>query len=266
MNLHIFIKKPKQVISWWLRAIINQISDPDKQFNVALSSLISNETKMEQPISPIIFDIGAHHGESIARFKKLFPSISIHSFEPDKDNFKLLEKHWSGKKDVFLNNIGVSSAKGMLTFHRNLKSNTSSFHKINMNSEWAENRSARYGVSAKEYTEKSYDVPVTDLDSYIKDNNIQHVNLLKMDTQGHEDEVLKGCKNAIDNGIIDIIVTELIVGDPYMKSLQFYDLEKILIPAGYRLYGIDRHGDLLNTPSLYFNVIYVHEKYLKLIS
>jgi hypothetical protein len=102
------------------------------------------------------------------------------------------------------------------------------------------------------------------LDSYIQENNILSINLLKIDTQGHEDEVLKGAKKALEQGIINVIETELIIGNPYVKSLQIYDLEQILIPAGYQLYGIDKQGDLLKTPSWCFNLIYIHEKNIKI--
>ena len=36
----------------------------------------------------IIFDVGAHHGESVIEFKTLFPLSIIHSFEPDPDTLK----------------------------------------------------------------------------------------------------------------------------------------------------------------------------------
>ena len=39
---------------------------------------------------PIIFDIGAHEGESIDRFKNLFENPTIHSFEPQTQIFEKL--------------------------------------------------------------------------------------------------------------------------------------------------------------------------------
>ena len=157
--------------------------------------------------SPTIFDVGAHHGESIKRYKKLFPTATIHAFEPDVENFKILKKNWSDNGSITLNNLGISASKGTLTLHRNLKSDTTSFHKVNVESEWAKRRSAHYNASLKEYTEKSYNVPVVNLDSYIEENNILSINLLKIDTQGHEDEVLKGAKKTLEKGIINVIET-----------------------------------------------------------
>ena len=251
--MHPFIKKCKRAVQWRIRALLNRARDPDEQFNKILSHLVSDE-------NPVIFDVGAHNGESITRFRRLFPSCTIHSFEPDQQNFSILKKGYETKEGIVLNNVGVGGTKGTLTFHRNLKSNTSGFHAVNTQSQWAQNRAARHNVEPKDYTEKSYDVPIINLDSYVQEHNIPRIHLLKIDTQGHEDEVLKGAETTLQKGLIDIIETELIVGDAYTKSLQFYDLEKFLIPAGYRFYGIDKHDDLKTTPHLSFNVIYVHEK------
>lgn len=45
-----------------------------------------------QKESPVIFDIGAHKGESARFFKEIFPKSRIYSFEPDPENFIELEK------------------------------------------------------------------------------------------------------------------------------------------------------------------------------
>ena len=255
-----FLKRCKQAARWRLRALVKFIKrepDPDAQFNALLSHFIKSDE------APVILDVGAHRGESIERFRKLFPQSTVHAFEPDQDNFEVLSHKWAEKGETLLNNVGVSGSKGTLTFHRNLKSNTSGFHAVNTESDWAKNRSARHNVSPEEYTAKSYDVPVIDLDSYIEEHKLSRINLLKIDTQGHEDEVLAGAQKALEAGVIDVIETELIVGDSYVKSLRFYDLEKILLPLGYKFYGIDNSGDLLTTPELCFNILYVHERLLK---
>ena len=39
----------------------------------------------------VIFDIGANKGQSIERFKKIFPNCIIHAFEPIKYEFESLK-------------------------------------------------------------------------------------------------------------------------------------------------------------------------------
>ena len=40
---------------------------------------------------PVIFDVGAHKGESIKFFKNIFRSAEVFSFEPSPENFRELE-------------------------------------------------------------------------------------------------------------------------------------------------------------------------------
>ena len=58
---------------------------------------------------PIIFDVGAHNGETIQRFNKIFKSPIFHCFEPQKDCFENLKKFKS--KNVFLNNFALGEKK-----------------------------------------------------------------------------------------------------------------------------------------------------------
>ena len=40
--------------------------------------------------NPIIFDVGGNRGSSIKKFKKIFNKPIIHSFEPNKEVFKIM--------------------------------------------------------------------------------------------------------------------------------------------------------------------------------
>ena len=79
-------------------------------------------------------------------------------------------------------------------------------------------------------------VDTQSLDNWTNDNNITHIDLLKMDTQGSEPEILEGGKHILNN--TNVIVTELMFYDLYKKQNSFYDLEKTLLPLGFELYDI----------------------------
>lgn len=175
--------KIKHAVRWRMLALQGKAKDDNHQFDsIHLHFLQGKKT-------PVIFDVGAHKGESIQRFRSLFHDAIIHSFEPDNESYATIQKSWKNIPGIFLHNAGISSQTGTLTFHRNLKSSTSSFHAVNVDSAWAKNRSARHNVSPEEFTSLSYDVPVITIDGYMQDHDIQHIDLLKIDTQGHEDDV-----------------------------------------------------------------------------
>jgi hypothetical protein len=79
-------------------------------------------------------------------------------------------------------------------------------------------------------------IKVIRMDDYIMANDIQNIDLLKIDTQGHEPEVLEGFGNLLEK--VNIIITELMFFDYYDKKLSFSDIERYLIPAGFELFDI----------------------------
>ena len=104
------------------------------------------------------------------------------------------------------------------------------------------------------------DVETTSIDEYCEENNINHIDLLKIDTQGFEDKVLKGSLNLLSKRSIDIIEVELILGFAYEKNLNFYDLEKILIQNEYKLIAIENGGNLISFSNLQTNLIYAKKE------
>ena len=67
--------------------------------NYSREIVIKNIVKKE---NPICFDIGAHIGESVLYFNKLFNNPLIYSFEPSPKSFKILKNN-----NLRLNKKGV---------------------------------------------------------------------------------------------------------------------------------------------------------------
>ena len=66
----------------------------------------------------------------------------------------------------------------------------------------------------------------------MNDNNIEHVDLMKIDTQGHEPEVFEGMENFLSK--VDVVITELMFYDFYERSLSFSDITYMIIYCGGR--------------------------------
>ena len=52
-------------------------------------------------------------------------------------------------------------------------------------------------------------VNVETLDNWITQNEVHHIHLLKIDTQGYDFEVLKGSRRCLKQGLIDCIAIEI---------------------------------------------------------
>jgi FkbM family methyltransferase len=162
----------------------------------------------EQPA--VIFDIGANSGQSVRTFKKLFPGSQIHSFEPSPAVYQQLAENVRVFADVRVNNSAVGSVCGEQVFLENSQSEMSSF--------------LRPGELGWGKVEKETPVKVVTLDGYCNANQIQLINLLKIDTQGYELEVLKGAQNLMREDRIQAIYlevnfAELYVGLPRVDAL-----------------------------------------------
>ena len=213
--------------------------------------------------SPIIFDVGANEGQSINRFKKIYRNSTIHSFEPSKKIYAKLSKNYENEQNVYLNNFGLGNEIGFKEFNLARQSGASSFHKLNSNSKWLKKRSKQFNTSEDNFTEIET-VKITTLDEYCSKNKIQKIDILKIDTQGYEDEVLKGALNTIKEGKISAIEFEIILDDVYKKKFSFFDLEKIFINYNFRLCGVDFANNNLFSGIVFFaNVLYINNSKIK---
>ena len=66
-----------------------------------------------------------------------------------------------------------------------------------------------------------------------------------------------GAKNLLKNNRIKVIQLEIIFSEIYENPLQIYDVEKILIPNNYKLFGIENNGSLMSNYIFQTDLIYV---------
>ena len=178
--------------------------------------------------NPLFLDIGAGQAESINRFKKILPNSIIHSFEPVEERIQIITnwlKTFPHNNNITLNHCAMGDKIEEKTFYVNNKTKASSFLKLNKKNK-------------EDHLKEEIKINVNTVDNYVKQNNINHIDYLKIDTQGYEEEVLKGSIETLKSGIVKYIEVEIILSDYYEKTTNFYDMEKILLPLNYRLYHI----------------------------
>ena len=156
-----------------------------------------------------------------------------------------------------MNNFGVGEKEEALEFNVNVDSSLSSFRGLIPNTTWLKERSKQSDIDSKNYTSKKVNTKIITLDDYVEKNNIQSIDILKIDTQGFEDKVLIGAKNLIKENRIKFIQLELIFSEIYQNPLQIYDVEKTLIPKNYKLFGISNGGSLDSYYIFQSDLIYV---------
>ena len=139
------------------------------------------------PSNAVVFDIGANVGSMALTFAKIVPNGSIYAFEPKDYAFNKL-----------LRNISLNSelAKLIMPFQIFLSDKTQKNHQIEAYSSWkidgtASNTHSVHGG----IIQPAESIPAITVDEFCTKNEINRLDLIKIDTDGHELQVLKGsCK------------------------------------------------------------------------
>ena len=167
------------------------------------------------------FDVGAHKGETIDYLIRLKNLKKIYSFEPQDIAFQYLLKKYKKNKKIVLNKIALSRDNKRKKFYINELSSTSTFSKINKNSFWLKIKNRI--LNEKNSIKKSVIVKTLTIDKYTELKKIKNIDLLKIDTEGHELDVLKGSLKSINKNKIKYILIEL----HFSKMYENYSKQKI---------------------------------------
>lgn len=208
---------------------------------------IKNYFKLKKEL--IILDVGAYRGNSIFSFKENFSNPYVYSFEPSKKNFNILRENCKRFSNYEIFNLGVSDINGIKKFNNNSWSETSSF--IDLNDKGSKNYfDNRFKYLGKNITESTSNIETITIDLFLEKQNLDKVNILKIDTQGHEKNVLKGAQKSLKKNKIESIMIEIILDDYYKNQIHILDIEEYIINEGFYLYGI---YDIIKKPKKRIN-------------
>lgn len=183
--------------------------------------------------NPVIFDVGAHHGETIILAKNFFLSPEIYSFEISKKNFIVLQKKLNKEKfkKVYIFNFGFSNIPGNSIFNQSLESSSSTISKVNKKSKYFLKKLKILGKNPNNFFEEQI-CKLERVDDFCKSNNIKKIDLLKIDTEGHELFVLKGAEKLLRK--INFIFFEHHYDNMIMKGYNFSDIHHFLLKNNFK--------------------------------
>jgi len=175
----------------------------------------------------IVMDVGAHVGETVAHYRHWHPEAEVWACEPVTASYEKLAARFADDALVRCRQIalGAREYEGLIT---------------------AKGASPKNRLVNKERGEVER-VVVLDGDSFCERHAIEHVGMLKVDTEGTDLDVLRGFNAMLTDQRIDVLQVEAGMSVFNPKHVPFEEFKAYLSPLGYHLFAI--YGQL-GTPSL----------------
>lgn len=177
-------------------------------------------------INTVIFDVGANVGNYSKYIINEFVdnNFQLYSFEPSRGAFLELKKRLGNHSQIKLYNIGFGEKRGAKTlFYDKKKSGLSSLY---------DRRLLHFGIKM----DLRESIKIDTIDNFCKNNGIQNIDFLKLDTEGYELNILRGAKNMIKNNSIRFIQFEF--GGCNIDSRTYFQDFFYLLKDKYFIYRI----------------------------
>lgn len=183
-----------------------------------------------------VVDIGAHTGQFTLLARSCFPEARIIAFEPLPGPARRFARVHEKNSGVTLYNVAVGPERGQAGMHVSRRDDSSSLLPIGQEQE-------RVFPGTGQVATLSVSVaPLADL---LSADEIEAPALLKLDVQGYELEVLKGCENLLQS--FRFVYVECSFVELYCGQALASDVIDWLLVRGYTVSGIhnlicDREG------------------------
>jgi FkbM family methyltransferase len=168
----------------------------------------------------VVFDVGANTGQSAGVFAATFPSAIVHSFEPARAIFDQLVANVGGHPRVRCHRLAFGSAAGERDFV---------VHKVL-------SHLARAGEAPDGHPVEK--VRVALLSDFCRQEGIDRIGFLKIDTEGHDFEVLRGADDMLRDGRIDLVQVEAGMNPHNGLHVPMERFKSHMEERGYLLFGI----------------------------
>ncbi|MCU1370651.1 MAG: methyltransferase, FkbM family [Ilumatobacteraceae bacterium] len=146
--------------------------------------------------APLVLDVGANHGDYVQAVLSANPRSVVHAFEPSADVFAQIEGRFADHPNVSCWNHALGAEAGTATLH------------------WPDGHDGLASLTPRDLrafgleVDHHTTVEVQTLDSWAAEVGIDHVDLLKVDVEGHEADVLRGASGLLERGQIERVQFE----------------------------------------------------------
>ena len=202
------------------------------------------------PDNPVIVEAGAFDGNDTKKMAKQWPNATIHAFEPLPEIYDRLVTNTTELNNVHYYRLALSSNNGTELFYVSERST-----RPGVASQAGSLRKPKQRLSKSPLIfPRTTMVQTVTLDTWANENAIQTIDLLWLDTQGHELVILQAAPIMIKN--ITVILAEVSFIESYEGQPLYED-----IVAWMTNHGFDHIGrDFEDTNTSFFgNALFVRK-------
>jgi FkbM family methyltransferase len=181
--------------------------------------------------APLIFDVGANIGSVTCEYRRLIPNATIYAFEPFPESFRRLQAMFASDRLVHPHQLGFAERASTLPFNVNSDPVTNSLLMTDVAG------SSFWGKNILD-TIQEIEVEIATVDAFCQTNDIKHIDILKIDTQGAEARVLQGSERMLGDKRISCIYAEILLVPTYQGQGKFREILALLDNHSYSLFSI----------------------------
>lgn len=226
--------------------------------------------KIKKDNVKVIFELGSRDLVDSFKLVTYYDESTLYAFECNPDCLDECHKNYNNVNDsiknrVFLIENAVSLVDGGVTFYpfdlsKYDNKGASSMLQIDFSQRDKSDPDYNRGNVQKEITVKGMRI-----DTFMKQNNIDNIDLLCMDLQGYELNALKSIGDSLHT--IKYIITECSLKSTYLNGCSFNDLNNYLKDFGFVFVTSNRFGSNIPTTNssgfVEFDSIFIHKSVLE---
>ncbi|NOT76822.1 MAG: FkbM family methyltransferase [Cyclobacteriaceae bacterium] len=162
------------------------------------SSMLTQISSRIESLSPVLFDVGANKGEFTQHILDVWEGrkIRLYAFEPSVNTFTILRNSTLYSEDVHLINKGLSDKAGKLELYYDREgSGLASVYQRDL---------SYHNIDFTDHET----IELTTLDEFCEENEIEYIDFLKLDVEGHELAVLRGGRKMFEEGKVKMVQFE----------------------------------------------------------
>lgn len=179
----------------------------------------------------VFFDVGANIGYYSLLASKENPNCKVVAFEPARSSYYFFNENVriNHLHNIRLEQIAIAGCNGQIAFYE-ISNKKYKYLKYNLSGE-SSFKELRSSLHFNEII-----VPSKTLDEYVKENSLQNIDLIKLDTEGTEDIILRNSQFVLEN------FRPIVICETLFNQIEG-NLEEIFKQHGYLFFQfVEGHG------------------------